>query len=149
MRWSANISIELLWQKIQGRHLYYETTVLMKWCTYYQSLNFSEYCLSRKQSTDYQIIHISLISNLSFSWFDRERAAEVIELLQGEHDFASFAFKPTNPLDTVRTLEIKMKAVKPLEISPQMQPQFQIYQIHFRSRAFLHNQVSFTKSSYI
>lgn len=101
-----------------------------------------------KGSKPNELVHLlpasELFRTLPIHNLDLERAEEVMGLLRGEHDFASFAFKPTDPNDTVRTMEIHM--TKETQSSVGLSGHdphfpFDLYQFHFKSRSFLHNQI--------
>lgn len=67
----------------------------------------------------------------------------VIEMLQGEHDFASFSgVQEWSTTDTVRDLEINLLPGQMTTIDPREDSPFTIYHLHLKSRAFLYNQVS-------
>lgn len=73
--------------------------------------------------------------------FDVGRAQEVINLLRGEHDFASFSHAPKATDDTVRKLEIDLSPANHNVMDIGRSSRFSFYHLHFRSRAFLHNQI--------
>jgi tRNA U38,U39,U40 pseudouridine synthase TruA len=68
-----------------------------------------------------------------------EKAAN---LLRGVHDFKSFSFQPRDTDDTLRFLEIQIESVNEPILAQTKTSPIDIYHIHFKSRAFLHNQVS-------
>lgn len=83
-----------------------------------------------------------LVDQSLISRFDASRALEAIDLLRGEHDFRSFAHKPLEEEDTIRHLEINMTQEPQSQNDKNIQHPLTIYNLHFKSRAFLYNQVS-------
>lgn len=67
----------------------------------------------------------------------------MIELFNGEHDFASFAKKEGSEdiPNTSRDMSISMTKLDPYVFSPDLPNPYSLYQIHFKSQAFLYNQV--------
>lgn len=73
--------------------------------------------------------------------FNYEKVLETIDLLRGEHDFASFVYKAESELDTVRNLEINISRSEQAYLGDGTSL-YTIYQLHFKSRSFMYNQVS-------
>lgn len=101
-----------------------------------------------KTSKPNELVHLlpasELYRTLPIHNLNLDKVEESIDLLRGEHDFASFTFKPTDPEDTVRNLEIQVtKESQPAIGLSGHQPHFpfDLYQFHFKSRSFLHNQI--------
>lgn len=68
--------------------------------------------------------------------------------MRGVHDFASFCFKPREDDDTVRSLEVDVELANDMTFADENSSPVEVYHLHFRSRAFLHNQVSNLASLY-
>lgn len=68
---------------------------------------------------------------------------EAANLLRGVHDFASFSFQPTEKDDTVRELEINLVDANNSSFEQECTSSADLFHLHFKSRAFLHNQVGF------
>lgn len=75
------------------------------------------------------------------SSFDVGRAERVCDILRGTHDFASFSFQTKEEDDTTRNIEIDILPVNDLTFKHENSSQYDIYHFHFRSRAFLYNQI--------
>lgn len=73
--------------------------------------------------------------------FDQEKAQEAIDLLKGKHDFASFGFKIQEGEETVREVDISLSPASIHGVDQERNYPFKFYHFHFKSRAFLYNQV--------
>jgi tRNA U38,U39,U40 pseudouridine synthase TruA len=71
-----------------------------------------------------------------------DKFEDAANLLRGVHDFKSFSFQPAETEDTVRNLEIDVIPANETNFARERSSPIDIYHIHFKSRAFLHNQVS-------
>lgn len=78
---------------------------------------------------------------LPLTRFNYDKAQEAINMLNGEHDFASFCIKQENIPDTVRDISITITKPDPLSMNPALPHPYSIYEIQFKSRSFLYNQV--------
>lgn len=82
---------------------------------------------------------------MTCSCLNYERASEAIELLNGVHNFASFATKQTDEDDTIRDLKASINLQDIISINRdnnKFGDQVSLYNLHFKSRSFLYNQVS-------
>lgn len=86
-------------------------------------------------------------SGTSFRCLDLDRVEKAIELMRGEHDFASFCFGAKVGDDTLRTMEIGLTTPQVGILDNEVPKGFTIYHLHFKSRAFLYNQVSWSEPS--
>lgn len=75
------------------------------------------------------------------SQLDLDKAQQVVELLNGEHDFRAFCFNPRPDDKTIRTLDMSFEQERTAIFTDEKHCPFNIYQFKFKSHAFLHNQV--------
>lgn len=82
--------------------------------------------------------------NCQPSYINMDKVHEILHLLRGEHDFASFSFRPTNAFDTIRNIDIhvRQETINPMTYTKSDSGvPFDVYQFHFKSTSFLHNQI--------
>lgn len=95
-----------------------------------------------------ELIHLlpatELYRTLPLPGLDLDKAHEAIDLFKGDHDYSSFTFKPADPQDTVRNIEMHITRENPIAmgmVQGDTHFPFDLYQFHFKSTSFLHNQI--------
>lgn len=78
----------------------------------------------------------------TFRRLDMDKFEEAANLLRGVHDFKAFSFQPRETDDTLRNMEINVIPANETSFAQERSNPIDIYHVHFKSRAFLHNQVS-------
>ena len=71
-----------------------------------------------------------------------DKFEEAASILRGVHDFRSFGFQTKETDDTVRELDINVIQANEVSLTQDRFKSIDMYHIHFKSRAFLYNQVS-------
>lgn len=104
---------------------------------------FSHMC---KKHHPQDILHLLPITEiyrlLPLTSFNFDKAREVVDLFQGEHDFASFVIRQENVPDTTRDMSISLTRLEPSAFHHEIPHPYSLYQLHFKSKSFLYNQVS-------